>query len=76
MPKSCCFKSCSNSTKNNKNVKFQERIKDKGRRKLWMNAIGRVHTDKGGILITNVFGHPNHFMFMFAQSISSLVSLF
>ena len=48
MPKSCCVKSCSNSRKNNKNVKFQERIKDKGRRKLWLNATGQLYTDKGG----------------------------
>ena len=66
MPKSCCAKNCSNSTKNNENVKFYLLPKDRVRRKLWLNPIGRVYKSKNGnidnkrILITN----PSHFMFI------------
>ena len=48
MPKSCCAKNCSNSTKNNENVKFYLLPKDKVRCKLWLNTIGRVYLDKDG----------------------------
>ena len=48
MPKICCVKNCSNSAKNNENVKFYLLPKDKVRRKLWLNAIGRVYIDKDG----------------------------
>ena len=47
-PKSCCVKNCSNSTKNNENVKFYLLPKDKVRRKLWLHAIGRIYIDKDG----------------------------
>ena len=46
--KSCWIKNCSNSTRNNENVKFYLLPKDKVRRKLWLNAIGRVYIDKDG----------------------------
>ena len=46
MPKICCVKNCSNSAKNNENVKFYLLPKDKVRRKLWLNEIGRVYIDK------------------------------
>ena len=46
MPKTCCVKYCSNLTKNNENVKIYLLSKDKVRRKFWLNAIGRVYTDR------------------------------
>ena len=48
MPKTCCVKYCSNLTKNNENVKIYLLSKDKVRRKFWLNAIGRVYTDRDG----------------------------
>ena len=48
MPKSCCVKNCSNSTKNNENVNFYLLPKDKVRCKLRLNAIGWVYIDKDG----------------------------
>ena len=50
--------------------------KDKVRRKLWLNAIGRVYRHKDGNVDNKRIGHPSHFMVMFAQGVSSLVSLF
>ena len=46
MPQSCCVKNCINSTKNNENVKFYLLPNDKVRRKLRLNAIGRVYVEK------------------------------
>ena len=48
MPKSCCVKNCSISTKNNENGKFYLLPNDKVSLKLWLNAIGRVYKDKKG----------------------------
>ena len=48
MPKSCCVKNYSNSTKYNENVKFYLLPKDKERCKLWLNATGQEYTDKDG----------------------------
>ena len=83
MSKTCCVKKCSNSTKYNENVKFYFLPKDNVRFKLWLNEIGRVYIDKDGdidnywsTILDNYIGHPSRFVFMFAQSISSLVSLF
>ena len=47
MPKSCCVKNCSNSTKNNENVRFYLLPKENVRRKL-RNAIRQVCLDKDG----------------------------
>ena len=47
MPKSCCVKNCSNSTKNNENVRFYLLPKENVRRKL-RNAIRQVCIDKDG----------------------------
>ena len=48
MSKICCVKNCSNSTKNNENVKFYLLPKDKVRFKFWLNESGRVYIDKDG----------------------------
>ena len=77
MPKSCCVKNSSNSTKNNENVKIYLLPKDKLRPKLWLNAIGQVYIDiDGNIDYKRIWSPPSHFKFMFAQNISSMISLF
>ena len=48
IPISCCVKNCSNSMKKNENVKFSLLPKDSVRRKLQLNANGRVYIDKDG----------------------------
>ena len=70
MLKSCCVKNCSNSTKNNENVKFYLLSKDKVRRKLWLNATVRVYIDKNRNIDNNRIWSPKS-LHVYAYSIQT-----